>query len=519
MKRATRHPLVAFLAGIAATLCVMAIVAGSAGWAASRYQDLSLFASVLDLVRRNYVEPVDEHLLMESALQGLLRSLDPHSAYMSSEAYEDMQVDTSGEFHGLGIEITKGPGRYILVVSPIEGTPASRAGIEAQDQVTKICPTEVPEDWDEGETCRNTEPMTLVEAVRLMRGRKGTEITIHVFRDGFEEPRPFTIKRDVVQMASVVTETLEPGFGHLRIRSFAERTGNEVAEGLAKLHAENPDGLDGLVLDLRDNPGGLLTQAVSVADHWLGDGLIVYTQGRSDDERQDFGARLEGVEPEYPIVVLVNAGSASASEIVAGALQDHDRALVLGHPTFGKGSVQTVYPLEAGAALRLTTALYYTPSGRSIQEVGIDPDIELSVLAAVNEERRARVRERDLLGHLTHADADPDAATPGEEGESDDAEPGGEIADTGDGADGEQTDEQKGEQEDERDVVLARAVEVLKSWRYFEGLRVRRIPTARAAVDPATLEGSAEPAADAPGTEGALTPGDPGAAEPTAQGS
>ncbi len=475
MKRATRHPVVAFVAGVVATLCVGALIVGSAGWAASRYQDLSLFASVLDLVRRNYVETVDEHLLMESALQGLLRSLDPHSAYMSSEAYEEMQVDTSGEFHGLGIEITKGPGRFILVVSPIEGTPAFRAGIEAQDQITRICPTEVPEDWEEGETCRNTQPMTLVEAVRLMRGRKGTEITIHVFRDGFEEPRPFTIKRDVVQMASVVTDTLEPGYGHLRIRSFQERTGDEVGEGLAALHAENPDGLEGLVLDLRDNPGGLLTQAVSVADHWLGDGLIVYTQGRSDSERQDFSARPDGVEPEYPIVVLVNAGSASASEIVAGALQDHDRALVLGHPTFGKGSVQTVYPLEAGAALRLTTALYYTPSGRSIQEVGIDPDIELSVLAAIDEDRRSRVRERDLLGHLTHADADPEAAA---ESEAEGAEPADdEGAKTGDEA----------AAEAERDVVLDRAVEVLKSWRYFEGLRARRVPTVRAAVDPEVI--------------------------------
>ncbi len=493
MKRTTPHPIVAFVGGVVATLCVGALVAGSAGWAASRYQDLSLFANVLDLVRRNYVEPVDEHLLMESAMQGLLRSLDPHSAYMSSDAYEEMQVDTTGEFHGLGIEITKGPGRFILVVSPIEGTPAFRAGIEAQDQITEICPTEVPEDWEEGETCRNTQPMTLVEAVRLMRGRKGTEITIHVFRDGFEEPRPFTIKRDVVQMASVVAETVEPGYAHLRIRSFQERTGEEVGEGLVVLHAENPDGIQGLVLDLRDNPGGLLTQAVSVADHWLGEGLIVYTQGRSDDERQDFMAHAEGVEPDYPIVVLVNAGSASASEIVAGALQDHDRALVLGHATFGKGSVQTVYPLEAGAALRLTTALYYTPSGRSIQEVGIDPDIALAVLASVEEERRMRVRERDLLGHLTHADADPgaEAGAAIEVDEVDDSVAVEEVE----------------VEEAEPDVVLDRAIEVLKSWRYFEGLRARRPPTVTASVDtevieaePAATPAEAEPTPDAPGS-------------------
>jgi carboxyl-terminal processing protease len=477
MKRTRTHPFVAFLAGIVATISVGALVVGSAGWAASRYEDLSLFASVLDLVRRNYVEPVDEHELMESALQGLLRSLDPHSAYMSSEAYEEMQVDTSGEFHGLGIEITKGPGQYILVVSPIEGTPAFRAGLQPKDQITEICPTEIPEDWDEGETCRGTQPMTLIEAVSLMRGRKGTDITIHVYREGFVEPQPFTIRRDVVQMASVVSETVEPGYGHVRIRSFQERTGVELSEALTKLHAENPDGLEGLVLDLRDNPGGLLNQAVIVADTWLSSGLIVYTQGRADGERQEFVARPDGVEPDYPIVVLVNAGSASASEIVAGALQDQGRALVLGHPTFGKGSVQTVFPLEAGAALRLTTALYYTPSGRSIQEVGIDPDIELSVLAAVNEQRRQRIREKDLLGHIAHADAEPgsaiEAAAPTAATEAE------EVA--------------EGEEEIERDLVLARAVEVLKSWRYFEGLS-KRLPSARAALEGGAASEGAEPA-------------------------
>lgn len=480
MNRTRTHPFAAFLAGIVATLSVGALLVGSAGWAATRYQDLSLFASVLDLVQRNYVEPVDEHELMESALQGLLRSLDPHSSYMSSEAYEEMQVDTSGEFHGLGIEITKGPGQYILVVSPIEGTPAFRAGLKPKDQITEICPTEIPEDWEEGETCRGTQPMTLIEAVSLMRGRKGTEITIHVYREGFDEPQPFTIRRDVVQMASVVSETVEPGFGHVRIRSFQERTGVEVVEALAQIHAENPDGLEGLVLDLRDNPGGLLNQAVIVADQWLSDGLIVYTQGRADGERQEFAARPDGVEPDYPIVVLVNAGSASASEIVAGALQDQGRALVLGHPTFGKGSVQTVFPLEAGAALRLTTALYYTPSGRSIQEVGIAPDIELSVLAAVQEQRGQLIREKDLLGHIAHSDAEPGDEEAVESAPAPDAASGDEASAEAD--------------EPERDVVLARAVEVLKSWRYFEGLSARRKPTARASIGDVVPTPAAQPA-------------------------
>ena len=476
MPRPKTHPAIAFLAGVVATLAAVALLAASAGWAATRYQDLSLFASVLDLVRRNYVEPVDEHELMESALQGLLRSLDPHSAYMSSDAYEEMQVDTTGEFHGLGIEITKGPGQFILVVSPIEGTPADRAGIEARDQITEICPTEIPEDWEEGEECRNTRPMTLIEAVSLMRGRKGTDITIHIWREGFEEPQPFEIRRDVVQMASVVSETVEPGYAHVRIRSFQERTGEELGEALAQIHEDNPDGVRGVVLDLRDNPGGLLNQAVTVADHWLEDGLIVYTQGRADGERQEFSARPEGVEPDYPVVVLVNAGSASASEIVAGALQDHDRALVLGHPTFGKGSVQTVFPLEAGAALRLTTALYYTPSGRSIQEVGIDPDIELAVLASVDEQRRQRVREKDLIGHIAHAKADANGAET-REGDAEAEEVVEPVEGDADVA------AEDADADAERDVVLARAFEVLKSWRYFEGLRVKRTPTAQAALD------------------------------------
>lgn len=497
MTRPKTHPFIAFLAGVVVTISAGALVIGSAGWAATRYQDLSLFASVLDLVQRNYVEPVDEHMLMESALQGLLRSLDPHSAYMSSDAYDEMQVDTSGEFHGLGIEITKGPGQFILIVSPIEGTPAYRAGMQPRDQITEICPTEIPEDWEEGETCRNTRPMTLIEAVSLMRGRKGTEITIHIFREGFEEPQPFTINRDVVQMASVVGETVEPSFGHVRIRSFQERTDEELGEALVALHEENPDGLEGLVIDLRDNPGGLLNQAVGVADHWLADGLIVYTQGRTDGERQDFVARAEGVEPDYPIVVLVNAGSASASEIVAGALQDHDRALVLGHPTFGKGSVQTVFPLEAGAALRLTTALYYTPSGRSIQEVGIDPDIELSVLAAVDEQRRQRIRERDLLGHIAHAKADPEGAAARDDGaaseESEEDTASEEVAEAEAEAD-------EAEEDPERDIVLARAVEVLKSWRYFEGLRARRTPTAQAALDAGALGEAGDPGEAGEGT-------------------
>jgi carboxyl-terminal processing protease len=463
MMRRQWHPLLSFSAGAATATLVVALLTSAATFASTRYDDLALFSSVLDLVRRNYVEPVDEHELLQSAVRGLLRELDPHSAFMNADAYQEMQVDTRGEFHGLGIEITKEQGGFIEVVSPIDGTPASRAGILAHDQITAICPTEIPEDWDEGEDCRGTKPMSLFEAVQLMRGKKGTEITIHIFRDGYTKPEPITIRRDVVQVASVEGKLLDSGYGHLRIRAFQERTGEDVSRELAEIKEQAPEGLAGLVVDLRDNPGGLLTQAVDVADHWLSDGLIVYTQGRDDAQRQEFRARPGEGEGDYPIVVLVNAGSASASEIVAGALQDHHRALVMGVDTFGKGSVQTVYPLEGGSGLRLTTALYYTPAGRSIQEVGIVPDIEVQPMTREQRARQRRVREKDLQGHFTQEEADPGEGSPEEPSEE--------------GAAPEDADESAQDSDDDledRDVMLSRALEVLKSWTYFERLSEQR---------------------------------------------
>lgn len=412
-----------------------------------RYRDLGLFSRVLTLVRANYVEPLDESDLLRGAMHGLLLELDPHSAFMEVEDYEDMRVDTKGEFHGIGIEITKRQGEPIEVVSPIEGTPASRAGIHARDFIVGICPTEVPEDWDA--PCRSTRPMALSEAVDLMRGRRGTAITIDVMRKGFERPRSFEIVRDVVQMDSVDGRMLEPGYAYVRIRSFQERTGEDVEKLVAELILESPGDLRGMVLDLRDNPGGLLDQAVRVADAWLSEGLVVYTQGRDESERQDFRADEDEHDGSYPMVVLVNEGSASASEIVAGALQDQHRGLIIGATTFGKGSVQTVYPLEDGSGLRLTTALYYTPSGRSIQELGIVPDIEVAaevveIPEAEGEEGRRRVRERDLEGHFRHQDAEPGPVSEFEV-EPDDLEVG--------------------------DVQLDRALEVLKSWDYFDRLK------------------------------------------------
>jgi len=467
--RSGRSCFRAVLTGVAAALVAL-LISGSGGVlrASDRYEDLAIFANVLDLVRKNYVTPVDEHDLMQSAMRGLLGELDPHSAFMSKDAYDEMQVDTRGEFHGLGIEISKAQGGYVEVVSPIDGTPAYRAGLKPRDQIVSICPTDIPETWAEGEECRTTEEMSLFDAVQLMRGKKGTEITIEIFREGFDSPQPFTIRRDVVKMASVEGETLSPGYALIRVRAFQERTDEELREALDGLGAENPGGLEGLVIDLRDNPGGLLNQAVAVADHWLDAGLIVYTQGRDVAFRQDYSARPSVLEAPYPIVVLVNEGSASASEIVAGALQDHGRALVMGMPTFGKGSVQTVYPLDGGSGLRLTTALYYTPSGRSIQEVGIAPDVEVHPDSPATGVLYRGVRERDLRGHISHDTASPDEAESLDEVVAEPgpaAEPEAEVVDEPD---------VDPEVEEDRDVLVARALEVLKSWTYFDRLSERK---------------------------------------------
>jgi carboxyl-terminal processing protease len=452
MRRTNFRSVLYFAAGAVLTLSFFALGAGVGPVSAARYEDLSLFTSVLHIVRRNYVEDVDETELIRGAVRGMLAELDPHSAYLDPDAHKEMQIDTKGEFHGLGIEITKRRDGFIEVVAPIDGTPASRAGIRARDQIVAICPDEPPEDWTE--ECRSTKGMSLFDAVKLMRGRKGSKITIRIWREEFDRPQPYTIVRDVVKVISVSSEMLEPGYGYVRIRSFQERTATDLAKRLDELRAEAEGQLQGLVLDLRDNPGGLLDQAVAVADRWLNEGLLVYTQGRVEGQAQEFHANGDPMEGIYPMVVLVNAGSASASEIVAGALQDQHRALVLGSATFGKGSVQTVYPLEDGSGLRLTTALYYTPSGRSIQEVGIEPDIVIERQSAAREEEEEpsahRMRERDLERHLPHQEEMP----PGSEEEE--VEPPG-----------------PGEAVSE-DLQLARALEVLKSWTYFERLETAR---------------------------------------------
>jgi carboxyl-terminal processing protease len=458
---------------------------------AQRYEDLSLFTSVLELVRGSYVEDVNEHDLLMSAMRGLLEDLDPHSSFMSPDAFDDMKVETKGEFQGLGIEISKESGAFIEVVSPIDGTPAERAGIRSGDRITSICPTEKPEDWNE--PCRGTTEMTLFDAVSVMRGKRGTSISIYIIREGMTEPMKLEIKRDTVKVASVRSELVEEGIGYLKISSFQERTGRDVLKRLKKLEEENGAELAGLVLDLRDNPGGLLNQAVAVADHWLGEGLVVYTQGRDENERIEFNSSNSLLEPAYPVVVLVNEGSASASEIVAGALQDHHRAIVLGVTTFGKGSVQTVYPLEGGAGLRLTTALYYTPAGRSIQEVGITPDVVVKRGDAAQlgiPSRRQRVREKDLAGHFTQEDAsglEDGLAVPRRILEHEIAPKNGEK---GSGKKPNTTEPGALAPKESVDVQLARAVEVLKSWNYFEDLRKLRETGGTEEADPGTVAAS-----------------------------
>jgi carboxyl-terminal processing protease len=469
--------LMGFFAGTLAAAVVVLTTGGASGLVSTRYQELSLFANVIKLVRENYVENVDETKLVRGAVRGLLADLDPHSSYLDPESHKEMQVDTRGEFHGLGIEIMKRKDGYIEIVAPIDGTPAARAGLKARDQVVTICPTEVPKDWVE--PCRTTKGMDLHEAVLHMRGVRGSRITIHILREGFEKPEPYTIVRDVVKVESVEGKLIEAGYGYVRVRSFQERTADDLHKEIEKQRKQSKGRFSGFVLDLRDNPGGLLDQAVKVADLWLKDGLIVYTQGRVESQRQEFRARPDDEGPTYPMVVLVNAGSASASEIVAGALQDQRRALLLGVGTFGKGSVQTVYPLEDGSGLRLTTALYYTPSGRSIHAVGIEPDIVVEPpgeLAAAGDALPQAIRERDLEGHFEQGGKPQPQPRPAPPIASETPPPAPKPGDPS------------------SDLQLARAVEVLKSWTYFERLRDAPPPPEHAAQ----AEPAAKPASDEP---------------------
>ena len=332
------------------------------------YEKLKVFTDCLELVKKNYVEDVKTEDLITGAIEGMLNSLDPHSAYLDPDMYREIQVETKGSFGGLGIEIAIKDG-ILTVIAPIEDTPASRAGIHPGDRILKI-----NEELTKG--------LSLMECVKRLRGPKGTKVTITIIREGFTQMQDITIVRDIIKIQSVKFKTLEKGYGHLRISQFQEKTVGDARRALEALQRENPEGLRGLILDLRNNPGGLLDQAVEVSDLFLDSGVIVTIKGRDAEEKTAFNAHKEGTLPPWPIVVLVNQGSASASEIVAGALQDYGRAVIMGAKTFGKGSVQTIIPLDDGSGIRLTTARYYTPNNRSIHEQGIEPDIPLSTTVA-----------------------------------------------------------------------------------------------------------------------------------------
>jgi len=353
------------------------------------YEGLKLFTDIISLVEDNYVDPVDTKELIQSAIQGMIRSLDPHSSFMPPEAFEELQIDTHGEFGGIGIVITMKKG-ILTVVSPIEGTPAYRKGIQAGDRIIKV----------DGE---ETQDMEMWEAVKKMRGKKGTSVIITLARDGEEKPFDVEIVRDIIPIESVRSASIGDGYGYIWVTNFREKTVDDIIDTLDELKS-NTNQFKGLIMDLRDNPGGLLDQAVKLVDLFIDEGNIVSIKGRSEENTKEFNAHSDNTEPDYPIVVLINSGSASASEIVAGALQDHKRALILGINSFGKGSVQTVEPLRDGYGLKYTIARYYTPNGRSIQAQGIVPDITVSSRYIKLKQDDARlpkvIKEKDLKNHL-----------------------------------------------------------------------------------------------------------------------
>jgi carboxyl-terminal processing protease len=414
------------------------------------YEELKVFSDVIELIEREYVDQVDTKELIQKAIQGMVQSLDPHSALLPVEAYEDLQIDTKGKFTGIGIHITMQDG-FVTVISPIEDTPTYKAGIQARDRIIKV----------DGNAAKD-----LREAVNMMRGPKGTPVTVTILREGVKKPLEFELIRDVIPIQSVKQITLEPGYGYIRLSNFTGTTTKEMEQALEKLEGmETP--LRGLILDLRNNGGGLLNQSIKVADLFLDDGTILSIKGRNNKNTKVFEASGSGVKRGYPMVVLINGGSASASEIVAGALQDHKRALILGTTSFGKGSVQTVETLRDGSGLKLTIARYYTPNDRSIQAKGIEPDIYLKSRRLDPKElahkEEGLLKEKDLDNHL---EAEPDS----------------------DGQDGESKDKEKSEQEDRMreaelrigpltvealkfDNQVVRALEMLRGYEILKNLK------------------------------------------------
>ncbi len=346
------------------------------------FTELRTFTEVFGRIQADYVEPVADKTLLENAIRGMLSGLDPHSSYLTPEELKELRIGTTGQFGGLGIEVGMENG-FIKVIAPIDDTPAQRAGIKPGDLIIRLDDKPV-------------KGMSLEEAVKLMRGQPGTQITLTIVREGLDKPLKITLTRAVIKVKSVKQQILEPGYGYLRITSFQSGTGEQLLKAVAKLKEEGP--LKGVILDLRNNPGGVLNAAVAVSDAFLERGLVVYTDGRIEESKMKFEATPGDILAGVPMAVLINAGSASASEIVAGALQDHKRAILLGQKTFGKGSVQTILPLSNGGGVKMTTARYYTPSGRSIQAEGIVPDITLGMV------RLEKISEADEFKPVTEAD-------------------------------------------------------------------------------------------------------------------
>jgi carboxyl-terminal processing protease len=377
------------------------------------FEELRTFTEVFHKIKSDYVEEVDDKTLLENAVHGMLNGLDPHSGYLNPEAFEEITIGTTGEFGGLGIEVGMEDG-FVKVIAPIDDTPAQRAGIEAGDLIVRLNDTPV-------------KGMTLNEAVKIMRGKPGTSITLIVVREGKDKPLTIRIVRDIIQVKSVKSRNLEPGYGYIRITHFQTHTGDDLEKAISTLRKENKQPFKGIVLDLRNNPGGVLMAAVAVSDIFLPLGrLIVYTEGRVADSSLRFKAKVSDLLGGARIVILVNGGSASASEIVAGALQDHKRAIIMGSKTFGKGSVQTILPMNNKAALKLTTARYFTPSGRSIQAEGIHPDIVLNKveIASVEQTKDFDLKESDLAGHLDKGKSgDSKDKTGGSSSKAEDDEP------------------------------------------------------------------------------------------------
>jgi len=394
------------------------------------YKEIKTFSEVLDMVRKNYVDEVDTSQLMQGAINGMIRSLDPHSSFMTPDLVKELDVETQGQFGGIGIEIMILKD-ILTIVSPVEDTPAFNAGLKSGDYILKI----------DG---KSTKDISIMEAVKKLRGPKDTKVTVTILRENMTTPKDFTLTRAIIQVKSVKIKKIEDNIGYIRIAAFQERTADDLRKALKEVVEKN-NPIKGLLLDLRNDPGGLLTQAIEVSDIFLKSGVIVSTRGRSKSMESTYMAKDDNNEISCPIVVLVNEGTASAAEIVAGALQDNGRALVVGSQTFGKASVQTVVPLEGGAALKLTTARYYTPKGRSIQAEGITPDITVPFIKMSEDAngvnvKEESIREKDLKGHIKAAK---------EDGTKVDEAPSKEA---------------KGVSDLDNDNQLKTAVDILKSW-------------------------------------------------------